>query len=507
MACKEPKIQEGLEWERRIWGVKPRWKKEPDIGIIQNIAQTHLISLTSDHNIQSGVEFFGQGAFNKLYKITSPAGVFIMRVSLPVDPRYKTLSEVCTLDFVRANTDIPVARVFAFDNDNSNELGFEWILMEMVPGNTLESRWRKLSWEAKQSLTKRIAHFQAQLFGLPFRGIGNIYEKDTKGASSVLPIPKPESRFFVSRIVSMFFFWEKRLRWNIPRGPFKRSRDWLDARLDLLSRDQDGIVARIRKKTANRLPEHSQNIEQPEPHEVDEKAVNSGKDMLRPDLDDDDDVSEVDSEDEDRIYDAEKIKCLVEKLRVMLDRVFPGSKTTEADEEQEASILFHDDLNFHNVLVDDSGNITAVIDWECVSTLPLWRACQLPSFLGDQDRLERPNRQDYGEATESDLENDERAEDDHLDSEGMGIVYWEHLLEWEQTQLRQIFLEEMGTIEPRWLEEHKHGIDKAEFEQAILYCDDNHSAVAKWIEQYEKGNTRSMAKLLEYGGIESSSSV
>ena len=53
-----------------------------------------------------------------------------MRASLPVDHRFKTLVEAATLDLVRMYTSIPVPKVIAFDASNTNELGFEWILMD-----------------------------------------------------------------------------------------------------------------------------------------------------------------------------------------------------------------------------------------------------------------------------------------------------------------------------------------------------------------------------------------
>ncbi len=72
-----------------------------------------------------------------------------MRVTLPVDPIHKTLSEVATLGFVRAHTKIPVARVIALDASNNIDLGFEWILMERTVGSPLADSWEeKMSWAA-----------------------------------------------------------------------------------------------------------------------------------------------------------------------------------------------------------------------------------------------------------------------------------------------------------------------------------------------------------------------
>lgn len=95
------------------------------------IARTHLDSC---EGVLPAVTFHAQGAFSKLYKISTMSEACLMRVSLPVDPRYKTESEVATIEFARQNTSLPVPQIIAFDSNNENELGFEWILMEMMPG-------------------------------------------------------------------------------------------------------------------------------------------------------------------------------------------------------------------------------------------------------------------------------------------------------------------------------------------------------------------------------------
>jgi hypothetical protein len=35
--------------------------------------------------------------------------------------------------------------------------------------------------------------------------------------------------------------------------------------------------------------------------------------------------------------------------------------------------------------------LTAVLDWECASALPLWKACSYPSFLRGRTRRLEPN--------------------------------------------------------------------------------------------------------------------
>jgi hypothetical protein len=53
------------------------------------------------------VTFLAEGASNKLYDLEIDIEVFIMRVSLPVDPYYKTMSEVSTVDWTSRTASIP----------------------------------------------------------------------------------------------------------------------------------------------------------------------------------------------------------------------------------------------------------------------------------------------------------------------------------------------------------------------------------------------------------------
>jgi aminoglycoside phosphotransferase len=423
--------QDGLEWVAGTFGLEPRWSSEPNLKLEQN-ACCH-------------VTFYAQGAFNKLYKIETEAGCFLMRVTLPVDPYNKTNSEVATIIFVHQNTDIPVPQIFAFDDYRENELGFEWILMEMLPGGTLRTRWRKLSEDAKRDLVKQVAKYQAQLFRYKFPAIGNMFVNpgaqlmskesphstvaaDTKQAQGESQQLLPA----LGQLVSMIFFWGDHITQDVPRGPFINTEDWIRARLTLVLTDQDKII-----KT---------------------------------------------SDDEDDIEEAEDAREIAEKLLKLLPSIFPSNTNT-----LELSILFHDDLSMQNILVDDNGKITGFIDWECVSALPLWRACELPGFLKGRDRNEEPKRDQY--APDNDEEDTGGLTREVLDNEGVNSLYWEHLLEYELTMLRGLFLKEMGNAAPRWIEELEKSSVKADFEEAVQNCDNSWCTkkVKSWLDALEKG--------------------
>ncbi|KAF3348871.1 Pyruvate dehydrogenase complex dihydrolipoamide acetyltransferase [Verticillium dahliae VDG2] len=204
--------------------------------------------LSIDRKDARQIIFVAQGAFNKLYLVQA-AGQddLILRVSLPVDPRFKTPSEVATLEWMSRNTELPVPKVMLHDASRHSRISFEWILMSKLPGEVWATGWE-----------------------------------------------------------------------DVPRGPFKTTRDWTQVRLMLSSRESHGKIAKYSAQ------------------------------------------SEMGSDDEDDLHDAQQTLDIIKKLQPLVDVVFPPAQ----DPEPEATMLFHDDLSLHNILVDRDGNLTGVVDWE-----------------------------------------------------------------------------------------------------------------------------------------------
>ncbi len=298
--------RDGLAWDDNGLGPEARWVRDPDIFAVQRVCRRHLGIAEGPEGPEAGgttVSFHADGAFNKLYRVSCNRGHFIMRVSLPVDPRRKTCGEARTLQLVRRKTNIPAPCVVGFDDSRSNEIGYEWLLMDMMPGTPAHYRWRSMSTAQKETLTVRVADFQAQLFrcgnfGDGFRGIGTL----GSGLDSENGIPKP------GPIVSSFFFSGPRSHYPIPRGPFSSSHDWLRAQLNVVTKEHSTALAEARN-------------------------------------------------DEDREY-AESALRVARKLLRILHKVFPA-----VVHPPERTILWHDDLSLRNIMVDDSGAVKAVIGW------------------------------------------------------------------------------------------------------------------------------------------------
>ncbi|GFF46273.1 aminoglycoside phosphotransferase [Aspergillus udagawae] len=72
----------GLAWVQETFGLEPRWAVEPGI---EAITQT-IESLRPSGTVE--VAFLAQGTFNKVYNVRIDGKVLIMRISLPVDPKF-----------------------------------------------------------------------------------------------------------------------------------------------------------------------------------------------------------------------------------------------------------------------------------------------------------------------------------------------------------------------------------------------------------------------------------
>lgn len=421
--------QDGLEWADTGLRLVPCWTREPSLKAIERVCRRQLGVCPED---TCTVSFYAAGAFNKLY-LVSTANPLLIRVSLPVHPHLKTRGEVATLQWVRDNTDIPVPKVVAFQDSNDNEIGFEWILMELMPGTSAYRRWRTMSMEQKAAFTSRLADFQAQLsrYGDPDTAFRNIGTLNTDSEQGAVGMPKG---FLPGQLISHEFFMGDRLRYDVPRGPFHSSHDWLRSELNIIILEQTAAI---------------------------EKA-----------------------KDEDDREDAEEILHSAQKLLSLLPKIFP-----EIQENPEVTAIWHDDLNLKNILVDDEGKITAIVDWECVSALPFWMATNMPKFLTDGGRQEEPRREAYKDETpQGSVASEQDGCTDDLDNEGKNELYWIHLMEYEVTRLQEVYDAKLRQLWPdRPVEDSRVKVD---FYDVMLQCSAGFflKQVDTWVDSLERGD-------------------
>jgi aminoglycoside phosphotransferase (APT) family kinase protein len=430
--------QAGLAWETPVFcGPTPVWAVEPDAQAVIKVARRAL-DLTDE--AECVVEFLGAGAFNKVFTVRCGSYTsYILRVGLPVHPHFKSMSEQATIQYVRQHTSVPIPQVLSAESSNNNELGFEWMVMERVMGDPLADQWLPLSWLKKELLVRNVIALNVQLFQKRFAAMGNLYTaKDltqlpTANLSNTMLLGNEHSTdgtaFCLDEIVSMEFFTEKHLQVNVPRGPFKSSRDWLAARMQLHIYDVD---------------------HPPEP--------------------DSDDSDKNDDSPYAQMHTPEAMKRRAQRVLALLPQVFPET-------EPEQFVLHHHDLNSSNIMLNSENNLAGIIDWECVTTCPLWFACDIPKFLDDQPRQLLPNPGKWPI---------ELQDDDTMDRDSM---YYERLEEYEKTQMREFFLSEMRRQCPEWVQVYETSKLKRDFEDVVGYFGmgmlDRH--IEAWLDDTEKG--------------------
>jgi aminoglycoside phosphotransferase (APT) family kinase protein len=167
------------------------------------------------------------------------------------------------------------------------------------------------------------------------------------------------------------------------------------------------------------------------------------------------------------IDDAARTFEIAQRLLRLIWRIFPFHA------EAETTVLYHDDLHGNNILVDDMGNITGIVDWECVSIVPLWKACGIPQFLFEQPRWAEPDHRRYRHDTNGEICD----------------LYHKHLHQHETTLLREVFLVEMERLDSRWMEVYKKTQLQRDFDFAVQFCDNvavlKH--IVKWADAVEAG--------------------
>ena len=386
-----------LKWSGSGFTRRPVWPRNPDLAVIKRLAKKHLLSMLPSHfdDANFHVQFFAEGSFNKLYRVsyaTHPLS-YMFRVTLPTDPYFKVESEVATLAFLVAKTSIPVARVVAWDSNWDTELGFEWLLTEMIEGVTLHDVWRQVPWERKVSLTEEVAGMIEQLERHKFDNIGSLYlappleienseqelrsqvgnveNTDDEGGSEEVEIQKltigssspvtsldnilssaasterekakkdrnlvSTADFTIGHMFDEVFVSESRVYLPGNRGPFQSSLEWMQA----------AVAMQV-------------------------EYINKGMSVSKFN------AEETESVEYDSSFqkDAPKMKEICNGILNMLPEIFKDEKKGSD------FVLHHHDINAANILVDpETFEITGILDWEMICVVPKWKTATEPSFL------------------------------------------------------------------------------------------------------------------------------
>jgi hypothetical protein len=129
----------------------------------------------------------------------------LLKIIAPLDPFFRTESEVAILTIVRQRTRIPVQKVYYFNSNGRNILGLEWILLSAPLGMPLDELVhndgrRAIQWPADRETTtlsleelhldvlRQLQNHLNELLEHLFDGIGSLYCNWATGEYFVGPL-------------------------------------------------------------------------------------------------------------------------------------------------------------------------------------------------------------------------------------------------------------------------------------------------------------------------------
>ena len=125
----------------------------------------------------------------------------------------------------------------------------------------------------------------------------------------------------------------------------------------------------------------------------------------------------------------------------------------------------------------------------------------MPEFLRGAPRETKPDRNKY-----TDVDNGSNAScceelDDSIDSEGKTELYWIHLMEYEQTQLRKVYTARMRQLRPGWDMEVEEGALKVDFLRAVSRCGSGFylGRIEQWVDAMERREFLPLMDVLRVG--------
>ncbi|GAW07920.1 kinase-like protein [Lentinula edodes] len=72
-----------------------------------------------------------EGGYHKVYKVSGDLRI-VVRVAAPAFPKDKLESEVATLQYIASHSSIHTPHVYAWNTENDNPVGLEYMILEKV---------------------------------------------------------------------------------------------------------------------------------------------------------------------------------------------------------------------------------------------------------------------------------------------------------------------------------------------------------------------------------------
>ncbi|KAM5469972.1 hypothetical protein MferCBS49748_002734 [Microsporum ferrugineum] len=254
---------------------------------------------------------------------------------------YGIASEVATIDYLRLQG-IPIPKVLAWNNSvTNNPLGIEYIIMEKANGKELEATWYTMGIDERKSVMERIVAIESLLFKIKLPAYGSLYYTDSLPNGTEIVVLPDDNAFCVGPSAEVLWWYHKRGGLKANRGPWNSS-------IELLNSVGLREIEWLRTYGEPRYPR------EPLYREF------YGKKKVDPEV---------------------QIRSLENYLSVA-PYIIP------TQEYLNQPTIRHPDFSPNNIFINESGEISAIIDWERTSILPLFIQANIPKYFqnyGDED--------------------------------------------------------------------------------------------------------------------------
>lgn len=192
------------------------------------------------------------GASNVAYEVQfSDATSWIIRIPIDewghVDARCMWL-DILAMEYIRSRTAVPIPAIHAYSCDVDNTLRHPYMIMDKVHGRLLSEVWHDASWwtgeRQKAHLFQSLAGFMVELAGLEFDQIGRLDRVERDGPYSISPFPSVGGLFL-----------EEEEGPDDEFGPFRSTREYLAAQLDVRRAKDDSPMLAFLQMLLSALPE------------------------------------------------------------------------------------------------------------------------------------------------------------------------------------------------------------------------------------------------------------
>ncbi|WEW55174.1 hypothetical protein PRK78_000603 [Emydomyces testavorans] len=301
-----------------------------DIDKLLDLAAASISGLRKD---VIGFDKVAEGGSYRVFEISFKDGQHIIaRLPYPctIPHTYGVASEVATIEYLRCHG-VPAPEVLSWSNSAANCLNSEYIIMEKAHGKELEETWYTMGPVERKLIMEKVVDIESLLFKIKLPANGSLYFTHSLPAGIKTVVIPDNNAFCVGPSAEFLWWYLGRDKLEVGRGPWTSSTDVLNA---VGFRELEWL----RKYGKPRYPR------EPLYKEF------YGNKKVNPDA----------------------------QLRSLQDYLTLAPFIVPDEEYLNQPTIRHPDLSPSNIFVNDSGDISSIIDWEHTSILPLFLQAKIP---------------------------------------------------------------------------------------------------------------------------------